>query len=80
MQMKTLNDIYTNTCRIERPVALKSKKDGRWVDVAVAEFRDSVRYFSTGLRVLGVKAGDRIAILFDTGGVNRLFQSAVQLS
>jgi len=63
MQMKTLNDIYVNTCRLERPVALKSKKDGRWVDVSVAEFRDSVRYFSNGLRNLGVKAGDRVAIL-----------------
>ena len=63
MQMKTLNDIYSNTCRIERPVALKSKRDGRWVDVSVAEFRDSVRQFSNGLRVLGVKTGDRVAIL-----------------
>jgi long-chain acyl-CoA synthetase len=63
MQMKTLNDIYANTCRLERPVALKSKKDGRWVDVSVAEFRDGVRYFSNGLRVLGVKPGDRVAIL-----------------
>ena len=63
MQMKTLDDIYVNTCRLERPVALKSKKDGRWVDVSVAEFRDSVRYFSNGLRNLGVKAGDRVAIL-----------------
>jgi long-chain acyl-CoA synthetase len=63
MQMKTLNDIYANTCRLERPVALRSKKDGHWVDVSVAEFRDTVRYFSNGLRVLGVKAGDRVAIL-----------------
>ena len=63
MPMNTLNDIYVNTCRLERPVALKSKKDGRWVDVSVAEFRDGVRYFSNGLRVLGVKPGDRVAIL-----------------
>ena len=63
MQMKTLNDIYANTCRLARPVALKSKKDGRWVDVSVREFCDSVRFFSNGLRVLGVKPGDRVAIL-----------------
>jgi long-chain acyl-CoA synthetase len=63
MQMKTLNDLYANTCRLERPVALKSKKDGRWFDVSVREFCDSVRYFSNGLRVLGVKPGDRVAIL-----------------
>ena len=63
MEIKTLNDIYTVTCSIDRPAAMRSKKDGRWVDVTVAEFRDTVRWFSHGLRVLGVKPGDRVAIL-----------------
>src|SRR5438105_159227 len=66
MPMNTLNDIYVNTGLLERPVALKSKKDGRWVDVSVAEFRDRVRYFANGLRVLGVRPSDRAAILSDT--------------
>ncbi|HEX9986835.1 MAG TPA: long-chain fatty acid--CoA ligase [Thermoanaerobaculia bacterium] len=63
MAIKTLNDIYTVTCDIERPVVMKSKKGGKWVDVPLAEFRDTVRWFSTGLRCLGVKQGDRVAIL-----------------
>ena len=63
MTVRTLNDIYDVTVGIDRPVALKSKKDGRWVDVSVPEFRDKVRWFSTGLRALGVKPGDRVAIL-----------------
>jgi long-chain acyl-CoA synthetase len=63
MEIRTLNDIYTATITIDRPAAMKSKRDGRWVDVSVAQLRDAVRHFSTGLRLLGVKPGDRVAIL-----------------
>src|SRR3954466_14453257 len=63
MEIRTLNDIYTVTCDISRPVALKSKRGDRGVDVSSDEFRDSVRWFSTGLRHLGMKPGDRVAIL-----------------
>jgi len=63
MEIRTLNDIYAVTCTLDRPAALKSKRDGQWVDVTVPQFRDSVRHFSTGLRLLGVKPGDRVAIL-----------------
>jgi len=63
MELKTLNDIYTVTCTLERPAATKYKRDGRWVDTSVDEFRDTVRHLATGLRHLGLKAGDRVAIL-----------------
>src|SRR5436309_1653902 len=63
MEIRTLNDIYAVTCTLDRPAALKSKRDGRWVDVSVPEFRDTVRHFATGLRLLGIKPGDRVAIL-----------------
>jgi long-chain acyl-CoA synthetase len=63
LALKTLNDIYTISSSIERPAAMMVKRDGRWVDISVTEFRDTVRYFSTGLRVLGVKSADRVAIL-----------------
>jgi long-chain acyl-CoA synthetase len=63
MEIKTLNDIYAVTCTLDRPAALKVKRDGRWVDISVAEFCGSVRNFATGLRLLGVKPGDRVAIL-----------------
>jgi long-chain acyl-CoA synthetase len=63
MTIQTLNDIYRLTCQIERPVAMKFKRNGVWVDTTLAQFRDSVRHLATGLRVLGVKAGDRVAIL-----------------
>src|SRR5688572_15880483 len=53
MQIKTLNDIFAVTSEIDRPAIMKYKKDGRWHDVTVPEFRDTVRWFSTGLRTLG---------------------------
>ncbi|HYM59534.1 MAG TPA: long-chain fatty acid--CoA ligase, partial [Thermoanaerobaculia bacterium] len=63
MDIKTINDIYSVTCSIERPTAMRVKRDGQWRDLSLTDFRDTVRYFSTGLRLLGVKAGDRVAIL-----------------
>ncbi len=63
MEIKTLNDIYTVTCTLARPAATKYKRDGQWVDTSIDEFRDAVRYFATGLHLLGLKAGDRVAIL-----------------
>jgi long-chain acyl-CoA synthetase len=63
LEIKTLNDIYALTSELDRPAAMKFKKGDRWVDVTVPELRDKVRWFSTGLRTLGVKPGDRVAIL-----------------
>ena len=60
---KTLTDIYTVTCSIDRPAIMKTKRDGRWIDISVPEFRDKVRWLATGLHDLGVKRGDRVAIL-----------------
>ena len=62
-EVKTLNDIYALTSSIDRPAAMKYKKGDRWLDISVPEFRDTVRWLSTGLRDLGVKTGDRVAIL-----------------
>ena len=52
MEIKTLTDIYAVTCELERPAAMKFKKGDRWQDVTVPELRDTVRWFSTGLRTL----------------------------
>ena len=60
---KTLNDIYEVTCGIDRPAIMQSKIGDRWVDVTVPEFRDTVRWLATALHEMGVKAGDRVAIL-----------------
>src|SRR4051812_19384579 len=63
MQIPTLIDIYNVTSAIDRPAAMRYKKGPGWADITVPAFRDTVRWFATGLRILGVKPGDRIAIL-----------------
>ncbi len=63
MEIQTLNDIYAVTCEIDRPAAMRYRDNGKWIDITVAQLRDTVRWFSMGLRALGVKAGDRVALL-----------------
>ena len=60
---RTLNDIYAVTCAIDRPAIMKLKRGEQWVDVTVPEFRDTVRWLAMALHDMGVKAGDRVAIL-----------------
>lgn len=60
---RTLNDIFVVTSSIERPAIMKYKAGDRWVDVTIPEFRDSVRWLAEALHELGVKTGDRVAIL-----------------
>ena len=46
-----------------RPVALRSKRAGRWIGLAYRDMADRVQDLSIGLRELGVQRGDRVAIL-----------------
>jgi long-chain acyl-CoA synthetase len=64
--VRTLNEIFSHTVKIERPAILKYKKDGRWIDVSIPRFEQTVRNFSCGLRQLGVQPGDRVAIISET--------------
>ena len=47
-------------------VAVRFKRDDRWVDVRFGEARDVFREIAKGLMALGVEAGDRVAILSRT--------------
>jgi len=60
---RTLNDIWAVTIGIDRPAIMKYKRGDQWVDVTVPEFRDSVRGLSCALHEMGLKSGDRVAIL-----------------
>ncbi|HEX7830616.1 MAG TPA: long-chain fatty acid--CoA ligase [Thermoanaerobaculia bacterium] len=62
-EARTLNDIYTTTCSIDRPAIMKFKRNDQWHDVPLSEFRDTVRWFASALHEMGVKRGDRVAIL-----------------
>jgi len=62
---RTLTDLFFQAIERfgQRPVVMRSKLSGNWVDVSYAELLDKVRDFSLGLRELGIKPGDHVAIL-----------------
>jgi long-chain acyl-CoA synthetase len=47
----------------ERPVALRVKRDRRWIGLSYADLLARVHEVSVGLRELGVAPGDRVALL-----------------
>ena len=47
----------------KKPVAMRYKKDGAWRDISYPDLEGRVRRFALALRRLGVKRGDRVAIL-----------------
>ena len=61
----TLNDIFFGaTARYgSRPVVMRAKRAGRWVDLSPTGLVARVHRVHAGLRDLGLVAGDRVAIL-----------------
>ena len=62
---RTLNDIFfgaTDRFR-DRPVVMRHKADGAWREISYAQLSERVRHLSLGLLELGIKAGDRVALL-----------------
>jgi long-chain acyl-CoA synthetase len=62
---RTLTDLFF--AAIDRhggqPVAMRAKRDGKWVDISHRELADRVHHLSLGLRASGIAPGDRVAIL-----------------
>lgn len=46
-----------------RPAAFRHKSQGRWLPITYRETAERVQHISFGLRELGVKPGDRVALL-----------------
>jgi long-chain acyl-CoA synthetase len=46
-----------------RPVAMRVRRDGRWTDLSYRQLGEQVQAASIGLRELGLRDGDRVAIL-----------------
>ena len=46
-----------------RPVAVRVRRDGRWRDLSYRDLAERVHAASVGLRELGLRDGDRVAIL-----------------
>ena len=57
--------ILKNAREMPQAVAMREKRFGIWSPISWKEFRDQVECFALGLRGLGLRAGDRIAIIGD---------------
>src|SRR3954463_11985557 len=65
---RTLNELYFGAmerCR-SRPVAVRAKRRGEWFALSYGELAGRVQDLSLGLLELGLKPGDRVAILSET--------------
>ena len=62
---RTLTELFFGAMdrSASRPVALRVKRDGVWTGLSFADLLSQVHAFSVGLSELGVRAGDRLAIL-----------------
>ncbi|HEX5632510.1 MAG TPA: long-chain fatty acid--CoA ligase [Gemmatimonadales bacterium] len=61
----TLNELFLGAVAryAHRPVAMRSRVDGAWTPISYAQLHERVRSLSLGLAELGVRAGDRVAVL-----------------
>ncbi len=61
---KTLRELcFSAAQRYSKRDALNLKRGGEWINVSAAEFVQRVTHLAVGLAELGVKPGDRIALL-----------------
>ena len=63
----TLIDVFKRLARVhKRPDTLNYKNDGRWVSMASDEFLSRVKDIAAGLHAIGIRHGDRVALLSDS--------------
>jgi long-chain acyl-CoA synthetase len=62
---QTLNELYFGALDRfgSRPVVFRAKRDGTWIELSYRELADRVQDLSLGLLELGIRPGDRVAIL-----------------
>jgi long-chain acyl-CoA synthetase len=63
-EVTTLSRLFFHSCRThKKPDRMMVKRDGVWTKISTDEVEATVRRLSLGLQALGLKAGDRLAIL-----------------
>ena len=63
----TLIDVLLRLTRVhKRPDTLNYKRDGRWVPMSSDEFLSRVKDIAAGLHAIGIRHGDRVALLSDS--------------
>jgi len=62
---RTLNDLFFDGLARhgQRPVVMRHKREGKWLEISYATLRARVQAVSAALREAGIAAGDRVAIL-----------------
>jgi long-chain acyl-CoA synthetase len=59
----TINQVFFRACERRKPDALQVKRDGRYQPISHDTLKDRVRRTALGLDALGIRPGDRVAIL-----------------
>ena len=62
---RTLTELYFGALDqyLQRPVVMRRKIDGKWIDLSYRMLAEQVKETAFGLTALGINAGDRVAIL-----------------
>src|SRR5258708_25287443 len=64
---RTLVEVFEHVASVHpRPDTLNFKRDGRWLAIPAAEMLKRVHSIAAGLYSLGVRRGDRVAILSES--------------
>ena len=64
---QTLIDVFTRAARVHnRPDALNYKSGGRWISLSSDEMLARAKHIAAGLHAIGVRHGDRVALLSDS--------------
>src|SRR5215470_18481097 len=64
---RTINELFNQAMRKRvNLVVMRYKRDRRWHDITGAKLDERVRNLTLALRRLGVKAGDRVAMLAES--------------
>jgi len=63
----TLTEVFEYVARVHtRPDTLNYKHDGRWIPISSADLLQRARWIAAGLYSLGIRRGERVAILSES--------------
>src|SRR5262245_41805460 len=79
-EARTLPDLFRLRCETSKGApAIYERRDGVWTPMSWTGFFDDARRVARGLAELGVKRGDRVAVLGPTKSPWAIYDMAAQL-
>jgi long-chain acyl-CoA synthetase len=67
MSVQTLSELFLVAAAHEMPNCIQHKVDGEYRDTSTAELVDRVKRLAVALEAMGVKPGDRVALMAENG-------------